>query len=82
MQFRSIAPEKSAGARSTPALWKTSNSSACRALPQMGKLKDKIAGKTKQVVAELTGDGKLAEEGKEQEKKAESKPLNNLDKLT
>jgi len=50
----------------------------------MGKLKDKI--KTKEAVAEVTGDGKLAEEGKEQVKKSESepliKPLGNLDKLT
>jgi hypothetical protein len=51
----------------------------------MGKIKDKVAGKTKQVVAEFTGDGKLAEEGKEQVKKSEqepAKPLGNLDRLT
>jgi uncharacterized protein YjbJ (UPF0337 family) len=35
----------------------------------MGKIKDKVAGKAKQVVAEVTGDGRLAEEGKEQSKK-------------
>ena len=32
----------------------------------MGKLKDKVVGKTKQAVAEIIGDGKLNEEGKEQ----------------
>ena len=51
----------------------------------MGKLTDKVAGKTKQVMAEIKGDGKLAEEGKEQVKKGEKeplKPLGNLDKLT
>jgi hypothetical protein len=52
----------------------------------MGKLKDKVIGKTKQVVAELTGDGKLAREGKEEVKKGENeqapKPFGNLDKLT
>jgi uncharacterized protein YjbJ (UPF0337 family) len=49
-------------------------------------LKDKMVGKTKQVVAEVTGDGKLAEEGKEQVRKSDKepaeKPLGNLDKLT
>jgi uncharacterized protein YjbJ (UPF0337 family) len=52
----------------------------------MGKFKDKVIGKTKQAVAEVTGDGKLAKEGKEQVKKGEneqsSKPFDNLDKLT
>ena len=51
----------------------------------MAKLKDKVVGKTKEVVAEVTGDGKLAEEGKEQVKKGEReplKPLGDLDKLT
>jgi uncharacterized protein YjbJ (UPF0337 family) len=52
----------------------------------MGKLTNKVVGKTKQAVAELTGDGKLAEEGKEQVKKGEKepvlKPLGDLDKLT
>jgi hypothetical protein len=52
----------------------------------MGKLQDKVAGKTKQIVAEVIGDGKLAEEGKEQTKKSEqekpAKPLGNLDRLT
>ena len=32
----------------------------------MGKLKDKVVGKTKQAVAEIIGDGKLNEGGKEQ----------------
>ena len=32
----------------------------------LGKLKDKVVGKTKQAVAEIIGDGKLNEEGKEQ----------------
>jgi uncharacterized protein YjbJ (UPF0337 family) len=50
---------------------------------RMAKLKDKIVGKTKEVVAEVTGDGKLAEEGKEQARKDnDPKPLRNLDKLT
>ena len=52
----------------------------------MGKVMDKLVGRTKEVIAEVTGDGKLAEEGKEQVKKAAkepgAKPLGNLDKLT
>jgi uncharacterized protein YjbJ (UPF0337 family) len=40
----------------------------------MVKLKDKIVGKTKEVVAEITGDSKLAEEGKEQARKGEKDP--------
>jgi uncharacterized protein YjbJ (UPF0337 family) len=50
----------------------------------MAKLKDKVVGKTKEVVAEVIGDGKLAEQGKEQVRKGETeqKPLGNLDKLT
>ena len=52
----------------------------------MGKLKDKLIGKTKEVVAEVTGDGKLADEGVEQLKKGENeqgpKPFGNLDELT
>jgi hypothetical protein len=40
----------------------------------MGKLKDNVAGKTKQIVGEVTGDGKLAEEGKEQVKKDQIEP--------
>ncbi len=55
----------------------------------MGKLKDKLAGTAKQAVAELTGDGKLAAEGREQVKKGQQgkngpaiKPAGNLDELT
>jgi len=52
----------------------------------MVKPKDKVIGKTKEVVGEVIGDGKLAEEGKEQVKKSENeqrpKPFGNLDKLT
>jgi hypothetical protein len=52
----------------------------------MGKIKNKLAGNTKRAVADVTGDGKLAEEGKEQVKKSEAAPLampfGNLDKLT
>ena len=48
--------------------------------------KDTVVGKGKQVVAEVIGDGKLAEEGKEQVRKSEKepavKPFGNLDKLT
>ena len=51
---------------------------------------DKIAGKGKQAVAEIIGDGKLSEEGKAQQRKAdvqadqpgEASPLKPLDKLT
>ena len=49
-------------------------------------LKEKLAGKTKQVVADITGDAQLAKEGKEQSEKADKEPLvkpfGNLDKLT
>jgi len=52
----------------------------------VGKLKDKVVGKAKEIVAEVNGDGKLAEEGKEQVKKSETepalKPFGNLDTLT
>lgn len=51
----------------------------------MGKLKDKLVGKTKQIVAEVSGDGKLAEAGKQQVKKGEqepSPPFENLNQLT
>jgi uncharacterized protein YjbJ (UPF0337 family) len=52
----------------------------------MSKAKDKVVGKTKEIVAEMTGDGRLAEEGKEQARKAEREPVvnpfGNLDKLT
>ena len=50
----------------------------------MGKLKDKVVGKTREVAAQATGH--LADEGKEQVKKGENeqgpKPFGNLDKLT
>jgi hypothetical protein len=36
----------------------------------MGKLTDKVVRKTKQVVPELTGDGKQAEEGKSRLRRA------------
>jgi len=54
---------------------------------EMTKLKDKVVGKTKQLVAELIGDGRLREEGKEQEDKAkqepnELNPFGDLNRLT
>ncbi len=51
----------------------------------MTKTKDKVAGKIKEAVAEVTGDGKLREEGKEQRQKdAESDPgpIEGINKLT
>jgi uncharacterized protein YjbJ (UPF0337 family) len=59
----------------------------------MGTLKgatDRIAGKTKEAAAEIIGDGKLREEGKAQQRKAETEadqqgdanPLDSLDRLT
>lgn len=39
-------------------------------MAKMGILQDKVAGKTRQVAAELTGDGERAEEGKEQVREA------------
>jgi uncharacterized protein YjbJ (UPF0337 family) len=52
----------------------------------MGNVKDKLIGKAKEAIAEVIGDGKLAEEGKEQVEKAAKEPgakaLGNLDKLT
>jgi uncharacterized protein YjbJ (UPF0337 family) len=41
---------------------------------EMTKLKDKVVGKTKQLVAELIGDGRLREEGKQQDDKAKQEP--------
>ena len=38
----------------------------------MKSTSDKIAGKTKEAVAEIIGDGKLREEGKAQQRKAEA----------
>jgi len=51
---------------------------------------DRIAGKSKEAVAEIIGDGKLREEGKAQQRKAEAEesepdeanPLDPLNKLT
>jgi uncharacterized protein YjbJ (UPF0337 family) len=51
---------------------------------------DRIAGKTKEAAAEIIGDGKLREEGKAQQRKAEAEadkpddanPLDPLNKLT
>jgi uncharacterized protein YjbJ (UPF0337 family) len=51
---------------------------------------EKISGKTKEAVAEIIGDGKLREEGKAEQRKAEmeanepeaANPLEPLDKLT
>jgi uncharacterized protein YjbJ (UPF0337 family) len=51
---------------------------------------DRIAGKSKEAVAEIIGDGKLREEGKAQQRKAEAEesepdeadPLEPLNKLT
>jgi uncharacterized protein YjbJ (UPF0337 family) len=49
---------------------------------QMAKLKNKLTGKMKQVVAEITGDGKLQEEGKQQERKQEEeKPTQEPDEV-
>jgi uncharacterized protein YjbJ (UPF0337 family) len=53
----------------------------------MTKLKDKAIGKTKQIIAEIIGDGKLRDEGKEQETKAkqqpnEFNPFGDLNRLT
>lgn len=40
----------------------------------MGNVKDKLVGKAKDAIAEVTGDGKLAEEDKEQFEKAAKEP--------
>jgi hypothetical protein len=52
----------------------------------MGKVKDRLVGKAKEAIAEVIGDGKLAEEGKGQVEKAAKEPgaktFGNLDKLT
>jgi uncharacterized protein YjbJ (UPF0337 family) len=54
----------------------------------MADLKDKAAGKAKEIAGEILGDGNLAEEGKQQknerheEKDAEPDPLEGLRKLT
>lgn len=52
------------------------------------RLKDKLIGKTKELVAEINGDGKLAEEGKRQQADQRAPadrrqgPLENLKDLT
>jgi hypothetical protein len=38
------------------------------------KIPDRVAGKTKQIVAEIIGDGELAEEGKEQAGQQSDRP--------
>jgi hypothetical protein len=38
----------------------------------MGKIKDKVVGTTKQIVGKVTADDRLAEEGKQQDKKADT----------
>ena len=53
----------------------------------MTKLKDKAVGKAKQIIAEIIGDGKLRDEGKEQENRAkqqpnELNPFGDLNRLT
>ncbi|MGY0571218.1 hypothetical protein ACTGJ9_009370 [Bradyrhizobium sp. RDM12] len=51
----------------------------------MTKTTDKIAGNVKRLIAKVTGDGKLAEEGKEQTRSSDkepAKPFGNLEKLT
>jgi chromosome segregation and condensation protein ScpB len=40
-------------------------------MTKLEEMKDKTVGKTKQVIAEVSGDGQLAEEGKEQVRKGE-----------
>ncbi|MDQ8729403.1 CsbD family protein [Bradyrhizobium sp. LHD-71] len=40
-------------------------------LNKLGRAAEKVAGKSKQAVAEVTGDGKLDEEGRRQVKRAE-----------
>jgi uncharacterized protein YjbJ (UPF0337 family) len=41
---------------------------------EMSEIKEKAIGKAKQVIAEITGDGKLHQEGVEQEKNAKKGP--------
>jgi uncharacterized protein YjbJ (UPF0337 family) len=53
----------------------------------MAKVKDKVVGKAKELIAEIIGDGKLRQEGKEQQDKAkqepnEINPFDNLNRLT
>jgi hypothetical protein len=55
---------------------RSANGPRVRERPAMARIQDKIVGKTKQVIAEITGDGKLAEEGMEQVKKPDPKANN------
>ena len=52
----------------------------------MTGIADRIGGRVKQLIAEIINDGRLAEEGTQQIKRAENtppaKPFGNLDKLT
>ena len=53
----------------------------------MKKLKDKVVGKAKEVVAEIIGNRKLRDEAKEQQGKVkqesnEINPFDNLNRLT
>lgn len=52
----------------------------------MTSIADRISGRVKQLIAEIINDGRLAEEGMQQIKKAgkapAAKPFGNLDKLT
>lgn len=40
-------------------------------MSKLDRTADKVAGKTKRVVAEVIGDGRLSEEGRRQERQAE-----------
>lgn len=42
-------------------------------MSKLGRVAETVAGKTKQLVAEVVGDGKLSDEGKRQVKRAEEK---------
>ena len=52
----------------------------------MTNIADRIGGRVKQLIAEIISDGRLAEEGAQEIRKAETappaKPFGNLDKLT
>lgn len=52
----------------------------------MTNIADRIGGRVKQLIAEIINDGRLAEEGAQEIRKAETappaKPFGNLDKLT
>jgi uncharacterized protein YjbJ (UPF0337 family) len=59
-------------------------------MTRLAAMKDKLAGKTKEFVAEIVGDGKLQEEGKHQERAGEARkdepsdlnPFRDLNNLT